>query len=119
MTRIARSPLFARFRFLNSTFPYSTDRYDIRPESRAELTNLRRKGAPRSSPIFVAIAIDSLRMLDQALHSGGRPAKFLRQYSFSGMIEKIAFDDDGAVNSLTFGMQEIRNGSAAPVASVP
>jgi ABC-type branched-subunit amino acid transport system substrate-binding protein len=70
-------------------------------------------GEPRSAPIFAALTIDALRMLDRALMSGKPAAEYLHTTSFSGMVGEIAFDQDGAVKGLHYVMQEIRAGKVA------
>ena len=75
-----------------------------------------RFGEPRSAPIFIALTIDALRMLDRAIRSGAPVAEYLHREPFEGLVGQIAFDKDGAVQGLRYVMQEIRRGA---IVSVP
>jgi ABC-type branched-subunit amino acid transport system substrate-binding protein len=71
---------------------------------------VRQKGEPRSNPIFIALAIDSLRLLDEAIHSGEDVSQFIGSQTFSGLVGHMGFDEDGAVSTLHYEIQQIRNG---------
>jgi ABC-type branched-subunit amino acid transport system substrate-binding protein len=71
---------------------------------------LREKGEPRSNPIFIALAIDSLRLLDEAIHSGEDVSQYISSHAFPGLVGDMGFDKDGAVSTLHYEMQQIKNG---------
>jgi ABC-type branched-subunit amino acid transport system substrate-binding protein len=102
-TRFANLPLFE--------FALSSEGQEVYKKYTAKY------GEPRSNSIFVALAIDSLRMLDAAILSGRPPEEYLRSSKFPGLVGEIAFDQDGAVKTLGYEMQEIRGGKVQKLAS--
>jgi branched-chain amino acid transport system substrate-binding protein len=76
------------------------------------------KGEPRSNPIFIALAIDSLRILDKALTSGEKVPEYIRTHTFPGIVGDLSFDGDGAVTGLHYEMQEIKDGRIVTVAQM-
>ncbi len=72
-------------------------------------------GARRSSIAINMLAIDSLRMLDEAIASGEPVADYLKKIRFEGLFGSISFDANGAVTGIDYSLRKLSAGTLSPI----
>ena len=67
-------------------------------------------GEPQSAPILSLVAIDSLRLVDEALKRNVPVSEYLAGVNYPGLIGRLSFDSSGAIEGLNFTVQQIVGG---------
>lgn len=84
----------------------------ISEKARPVIAEFRKRfGEPKSGFPVVPTAIETFRLLDEAIRSGIPPEKYLQERKVSdGYLSEYHFDKHGAVQGLRFEMQEVKGG---------
>ncbi len=94
------------------------------PQIETSLTSMGREayasyvkqyGKPLSISLGIAVTMDSLRLLDLAIRSNRPVSEFLHTINFEGLVGKISFDTNGAIQGIPFQIQQIVNGNVVVV----